>query len=284
MTADLVGWHDEHLLDHRRRLRTSMFVSLAIHGIVLAIFAASPPNPVAPTPEYLSVDLVAAAPVARPAAPVPAPSAPAPAPAPEAAPSPPPPVAPAPPIAAAPVQVLPEETPGKIREAPKPPPAPPKVVAKVEPKPAPPPRRRREKAVSYEDAMAALADELGVDDSAPLVEAPTPAAETTSVETGGTASKGLEVSPEQLAWDRQVTQQISKRFVNIPRYRGRGLVTQVEVDVRADGSLGGSARLIRTSGDLDFDRAATSAIQLAAPLPPPPEPGKRRLNLTSEAR
>jgi len=230
---------------------------------------------------------VAAAPIARPAArtPSPAPSAPAPpAPAPPAPDVTPPPAPAAPPITEAPVQVLPEETPGKIREAPKPAPAPPKVVAKVEPKPAPPPRRRREKAVSYEDAMAALNDELGLDESAPLVEAQDPAAEAAPSETGGSASKGIEVSPEQLAWDRQVTQKISKRFVNIPRYRGRGLITQVEVDVRADGSLAGEARLIRTSGDLDFDRAARSAIQLAAPLPPPPEPGKRRLNLTSEAR
>ena len=62
MTADFADWVDEHSQDHKRRLRTAMFVSLAMHAVLLGIFAVSPPALIAPTPEYLSVDLVAAAP------------------------------------------------------------------------------------------------------------------------------------------------------------------------------------------------------------------------------
>ena len=89
MTADFVGWHDEHMLDHRRRLRTAMFVSLALHGVLFAIFAAAPPKEMAPIPEYLSVDLVAA-PFTRPSArpPAPTPASPPPAPSPAAQPPP----------------------------------------------------------------------------------------------------------------------------------------------------------------------------------------------------
>lgn len=294
MTADLVGWHDEHLLDHRRRVRTAMFVSLALHGVLFAIFAVSPPKAMAPIPEYLAVDLVAAPPSRpspRPPAPNAPPSEPAPAPAPppaaEPAPPPapePPPVAPPAPIAKAPVQVLPEETPGRIREA-KPPP--PKVVAKVEPKPEPKPaprRRRREKAVSYEDAMAALADELGIDEAAPVVEPQAKADDAPGEESANAPTGDVAISPEQLAWDRSVRQQISKRFVDLARYRGQGLVAGIEVEILANGSVRGEPRLVRTSGDLDFDRRAMAAILLSGPFPPPPEPGTRRLDLTSEAR
>ncbi len=76
MTADFVGWHDEHMLDHRRRLRTAMFVSLALHGVLIAIVTTSPPQQMTSIPEYLSVDLVAA-PLSRSSARPPAPTPPA---------------------------------------------------------------------------------------------------------------------------------------------------------------------------------------------------------------
>ncbi len=299
MTADFADWVDEHSQDHRRRLRTAMFVSLAMHAVLLGIFAVSPPALVAPTPEYLSVDLVAAAPPVRrvtrsPSAPSATPPAAEPAPAPPApsAPAPPAPSAPAPPIAEAPVQVLPEETPGRIREAK---PDPPKVVAeaKVEPTPkpkppAPPPRPKKEEAFADGDAaMAALMAELGGDEVSELLESS--AAQraedaANEAESAGAPQKGIKVSPEQLAWDRGAQQQISRRFPDLARYRGRRLVAQVEINVTSSGDILGNPKLIRTSGDLDFDRRAVSAILLAAPFGAPPEAGPRRLNLNSEDR
>lgn len=294
MTADFADWVDEHSQDHRRRLRTAMFVSLAMHAVLLGVFAVSPPALIAPTPEYLSVDLVAAAPPARRVTPSPsAPSAPsATPPAAEPAPPPPAPSAPAPPIAEAPVQVLPEETPGRIREAK---PEPPKIVAeaKVEPTPkptppAPPPRPKKEEVFADDDAaMAALMAELGGDEVSELLESSaSQRAEDAAneAESAGAPQRGIEVSPEQLAWDRDVQQQISRRFPDLARYRGRRLVAQVEINVTLSGGILGNPKLIRTSGDLDFDRRAVSAILLAAPFGAPPEAGPRRLNLNSEDR
>lgn len=294
MTADFADWVDEHSQDHKRRLRTAMFLSLAMHAVLLGIFAVSPRALIAPTPEYLSVDLVAAAPPARRVARSPAPPSP-PSPTPPAAePAPPPPApsAPAPPIAEAPVQVLPEETPGRIREAK---PEPPKVVAeaKVEPTPkpkppAPPPRPKKEEVFADDDAaMAALMAELGGDEVSELLESSAAQRAEDSAnegESAGAPQKGIEVSPEQLAWDRAVQQQISRRFPDLARYRGRRLVAQVEINVTLSGGILGNPKLIRTSGDLDFDRRAVSAILLAAPFGAPPEAGPRRLNLNSEDR
>lgn len=292
--ADFAAWQDEHLLDHRRRLRTAMFVSLAIHGLLLAAFAAAPPTPFAEPPEYFAVDLVAA-PRGLPA---PTPSRPKPAapPAPEAAPSPPPPAAepaapeppaPAPPIAKAPVQVLPEETPGRIREAKpapevaKPEPEVAKSAPETRPEPAPRPRRRREAAVSYEDAMAALEDELGGDDTAALLRAKDDAPEA-AAESAGAPGPGVQVSPEQLAWDRKVISMISRQFIGLARYRGRGLVVRFQIDVAPDGSLRGEPRLLRTSGDLDYDRNALAAVLTGGPFPAPLRPGPRDLSLRAD--
>jgi len=279
-----MDWQDEHLLDHRRRLRTGMFVSLAVHGMIFATFAIAPPSPSPDAPRYLAVDLVAAPPAA-PARPAPSArkSAPEPAPAPEpaAAPAPPP-----PPIAKAPVQVLPEETPGRIRKA-KPEP---EVVAKVPPKPTPKPpkpraRKPKEEALSLEDAMAALGDELGVDETADLLkpqEEPSAQGAEEADATATAARTGVTVSPEQAKWDRTVSQKISAWLPNFAHNSGRGLVVQLELVVSATGDLVGEPKLVGSSGDLEFDRMAIAAVEKAAPLPPPPSSGVRRLNVTSE--
>ena len=312
MTADFAAWHDEHLLDHKRRLRAAMFVSLAIHGLLFAIFAAAPPEPMAIPPAVLAVDLVAIPravpapapprPKAREPAPAPAPPpaaepAPAPAPPPAAEPAPapaPPPAAepapPPPPIAKAPVQVLPEETPGKIREA-KPEPEVSKALPEKKPepevskavpekKPEPAPRRRRgqpREQVSLEDLLA----EAGPDEATSMLKRREEAADP-EAESAGEPRPGIQVSPEQLAWNRKVEQQMSRRFVDLPRYRGRGLNVRFRVVVAADGSLRGEPTLLKTSGNLDFDRSALAAVFLGGPYPPPLNPGPVDLSFSSE--
>ncbi|MBJ20402.1 MAG: hypothetical protein GY910_20285 [bacterium] len=284
MSAEVLIWQDEHLLDHRRRLRAAMFVSLALHGVMFAAFAASPPSPVPEAPQYLAVDLVVASPAAVPvarSASRPAPSPPASA----AEPTPPPP--PSPPVAKAPVQVLPEETPGRIRKAS------PEPLAKVKKRPVakPPPeaparrRRPKEKALSFEDAMAALEDELGADETASLL-TPHPSQEEVDPQdpSAAEARPGVIARPEQVAWDREVSRRIRARVPNFSRYRGRGLAVQIEFVVSAGGELVGVPSLLETSGDLDFDGLAIAGVERAAPLPPPPSPGPRRLRLSSEER
>ena len=133
MSLELIGWHDEYDLDDRRRLRNAMLFSLALHGSIFAAFAVTPARSVAPMPQVLAIELVAAPPTAARA------SRPRPAPAPAQTPP------PAPPVVKAPVQVLPEETPGRI--------------LKAKPKPEPAIRRpRKEKVLSYEEAMADALD------------------------------------------------------------------------------------------------------------------------------
>lgn len=285
MTAELVGWQDEHSLDHRRRMRNAMLVSLAIHGLVIALFAAAPGIQLAPLPEVLAVELVAAAPSAAPRAkPAPAPpKAPAPAPAP-----PEPPPEPAAPVAKAPVQVLPEESPGRITKV-EPAPPEPKVVAKKKPEPKPVPQRpKREKELSYEDAMAALDDELGVDETADLL---TPAADSAESEDSNAeapaddrqARPGTAISPELARWNLDVRRRIQSKWVMLPAYRDSGLTTSLELNVAASGELIGEPTVHRSSGDPFFDDNAVRALVKAAPLPPVAEPGRRIFIFQSEA-
>ncbi|MCR9097645.1 MAG: cell envelope integrity protein TolA [bacterium] len=283
MTADFAAWHDEHLLDHRRRLRTAMCVSLAIHGLMFAVFAAAPPAPVVDVPKYVAVDLVAALP-SRPAparSPAPAPAQPKPPPAatPAPAPAPAPAAPPPPPVAKAPVQVLPEETPGKIRKA-KPEPELSKATPEPKPQERPARRRRGEPAeqVSLEDLLA----EEGPDEATAMLrrEDDAPAEDEGST---GTAGPGIKVSPEQLAWDREVISRVSDRFVDLARYRNRGLVVRFRIRVGPGGELIGKPDLLSTSGDVDFDRSALSAVLIAGPFPPPLTPEPRILSLRPEA-
>ena len=273
MTSELIGWHDEDLLDHRRRMRNAMLVSLAIHGLVIALFAATPASQLPPLPRVLAVELVSAPPAAasrpKPAPPKAALPAPAPPPAPE-----PPAPEPAPPVAKAPVQVLPEEAPGRIR--------------KVKPEPKPIVRRpTREKELSLDEAMAALDDELGVDETAALLK---PAVDTAEDEGSNAeapaqdsrARPGVEISPEQAAWNRKVQRLIQSKWVMPSNLRGRGLATSLELNVAASGDLIGPPRVQRSSGDPFFDDNAVRALETAAPLPATAEPGRRIFIFRSE--
>ena len=259
MSVELIGWHDEHSSDHRRRLRNAMLVSLAIHGSIFGAFAIGPTPTFAPMPQVIAIDLVAAPPAAsRPSRRSPAPPPPKAAP-PE--PPPPEPAPPAPPVVKAPVQVLPEESPGRIR--------------KVKPKPkSAPPRPKREKSLSYEDAMA----ELGVDDTADLLQAPPapvdPEVSSGQPESSETSRAGAVISPELAAWNLATRRRIQNTWVTPSNFRNRGLATTLELRLSVSGDVMGTPKVVRSSGDPYFDDNAVSAVLKAAPLPPPPEAGQ----------
>jgi TonB family protein len=276
LTAELIGWYDEHLLEHRRRLRNGCLVSVALHGLVFATLIASPPRSAPPMPEVLAIELLAALPAARVARPRPAPKAPAvPEPPPKAvAPPPPEAVAPPPPVAKLPVQPLPEETPGRLRKAQ---PEPQRVVPPVRAEPKPEPRRQRRqraKALSYEDAMAALDDELGPDESADLLRPP-PGPTVEPDESAATADSrvGAVVSLEMLAWTQATTRRIQSTWVTPTSFRGRGLATSLKLQLSASGQVLGTPRVFRSSGDPYFDDNAVRAVLMADPLPHPPRAG-----------
>jgi len=267
LSADFSEWHDEHSLDHRRRLRNSMLVSLAFHGMIFAAFAVAPSRVPVPMPMVLSVDLVSGPPAApRPKAPAPAKARPAPKP---AAPEPPP--APTP-IAKAPVQVLPEEAPSRIRKV-----APEAPAPKVVPKPEPKARPKPEPELDYDAAMAALDQELGPDETKELL-TPRPdpnAAQTSSAEaeSAETASAGVKVSPEQAAWILKTRRRIASMWVVPSNFRGRQLATTLELRLAANGALIGEPRVMISSGDPYWDDNTVRAMMMADPLPPPPRAG-----------
>jgi len=270
LSVELIGWQDEDYFDHRRRLRNGVLVSLAFHGLIFAAFAIGPSRSVMPMANVIAIELVALP--SAPSAPA-RPSRPSPAPPPEktVAPEPPPePPPPAPPVVKAPVQVLPEESPGRIRKV------------KPEPKPAPP-RPRREKELSYEDAMA----ELGVDETADLLKAPSdpvePEASSGGPETSDVSRAGAVVSPELAAWNIATRRRIQSRWVTPSNFRNRGLATSLELRLSASGDVIGTPMVVRSSGDPFFDDNAVRAVLTAAPLPPPPKPGRRAFLFNAEA-
>ncbi len=289
MSADFVDWHDEHELDHRRRLRNAMLVSLAIHGVLMGAFAFSSAPHVAKMPEVISVELIgpplaassapksSAAPKSpRAAAPKPAAPAPPPPPEPEAP-------APPPPTPKAPVQVLPEEAPSKIAKVePKPKPRP-------KPEPKPPPRRTPEKALSHEDALAALMDELGGDEvSDSLQKAPSkeePAEPATSGGTPGEGDRreGAKMDSDMARWMVATHRRIQDKWVTPPHLRGRGLATSLELRLSASGAVVGEPKVVGSSGDPNFDDNAVRGVLKAAPLPPPPRGGSVTFIFRSEA-
>jgi len=281
LSTPLVDWQDEHFLDHRRRLRNAMLVSLTLHGSIFAAFAIAPARSIVPMPDFIAIELIAALPARPPARQAAAPEASAPEPA-----------SPTPPVVKAPVQVLPEETPGRIREA-KPEAPKPKLAAKVQPQPKPapprpsaPPRPRREQALSYEDAMAALDDELGVDETAALLRpapAPLDSEESSGQPEASDASRtGTAVSPELADWNLRTRRRIQSKWVTPSNFRNRGLVTSLELRLSASGDVIGTPKVVRSSGDPFFDDNAVRALLTAAPLPPPPESGRRIFNFNAE--
>jgi TonB family protein len=185
----------------------------------------------------------------------------------------------------APVQVLPEETPGRIQkvaeevaEKPKPKPEPAPEPAPVRPAPDP--------ELSYEEAMAALDQELGVDETAELLAPATPGeiSGEPAESTGQPASsRGVVVSPELAAWSLETRRRIQSVWVTPAAFRGRGLATSLELRLSATGEVLGEPRVVGSSGDPYFDDNAVRAVLKANPLPPPPKPGQRVFVFRSEA-
>ncbi len=290
MSAESIGWHGEHDLDNRRRVRNAMYISFAVHACFFAALVISPPVSFAPLPQTISVELIAGPQIAAPAAPRPSgrskPAPPPPAPEPpveEAAPEAPP--EPAPPPPKAPVAVLPENAPKpdqKVKQAPE---KKPKEAAKPESKPAEKPVKKPDKPLSYDDAMKSFDDELGEDVTKDLLEAAPQRPNTrVAAQASGAAesSAGVQLSPEDAAWVLATRRRIQGKWVTPANFRNRGLATVMELQLSASGEVVGEPVVFRGSGDPYFDDNAVRAVLSSSPLPRPPRAGKTYFTFRSE--
>ena len=138
--------------------------------------------------------------------------------------------------------------------------------------------------------MASLDDELGVDETSELLtpssdkETKTERSEAADSTAGAPEqAPGTFVSPELAAWSRATRRRIQSVWVTPPSFRGRGLVTHLEIRLSVGGEVLGEPRVVRSSGDPYFDDNAVRAVMRASPLPPPPQPGAQDFLFRSEA-
>jgi len=231
----LEAWGERRDERVRQEWRKRLIASLVGHLVVVALVVGLPsPSPL-PMPPVVTVDLLAAAPRAamKPAPRAPVPRRPT-------------------PVVAAPVQkkkVLPREAP-KVSE--KPVPAPPREV---------PP----EPVLDYDAALAALRKEAGED-------TPAPDAEEIVDEAAESAGRG-QFDPELAAWQMAVDRRIKQTWVVPAEFRNISLRTLLSAQIMGDGTVLGSPRVKRSSGNPSYDDNAVRAIIQASPLPPPPRAG-----------
>ena len=135
--------------------------------------------------------------------------------------------------------------------------------------------------------MAALDNELGVDETADLLQAPPGPSEPEDSggqpEASDVSQTGAAVSPELAKWNLDVKRLIQGKWVTPSNFRNRGLATSLELQLSASGKLIGAPKVVRSSGDPFFDDNAIQAVFKVAPLPPPPEPGRRIFLFNAEA-
>lgn len=242
----------------RREFRRMVGFSLAMHTLLVLLFAWSPSSQVVVPRGVISVDLVG---IQAPRAPAPKP----PAATPKAAP--PEPAKPLPPKAPVPEKiVLPREA----------------TLPKPKPKPAPkaPPVRREltpedlEKSAErdYTDVMAELRSEMG-DDLPPVEEieaAPAGAVAPAGVPSG-TATP---IPPEEAAWIRAAKIHVRQAWALTAGFRTQALETHVMVELDVAGNVIGDPEIVRRSGNPWYDDSVVRALSKASPLPPPPAPGE----------
>jgi TolA protein len=135
--------------------------------------------------------------------------------------------------------------------------------------------------------MAALNDDLGVDPTAGLLQAPPGPSEPEDSggqpEASDVSQTGAVVSPELAAWNLAAKRRIQSKWVTPSNFRNRGLATTLELRLSASGELIGTPEVVHSSGDPFFDDNAINAVLKVAPLPPPPEPGRRIFLFNAEA-
>ncbi len=76
-----------------------------------------------------------------------------------------------------------------------------------------------------------------------------------------------------------VKRHLRDKWITPPEFRQAGLMTELEVQIAADGRVLGVPEVIRSSGNPHYDDNTVRAVISASPLPPPP----RRANARSSS-
>jgi TonB family protein len=171
----------------------------------------------------------------------------------------------------------------KAKPEPKPEPEPPKQVAKATPpKPPTPPKPTPPKQESYDDLLAELRAEHG--ESKPAAVPRSARAASASGPPAGAAAgrSGAPVDPEFAGWARAVQIHLSRAWILPPEMKSRKLMTELLVDLDAQGNVLSEPRIVRGSGDARFDDNAVRAVKKASPLPPPPAAGVQSIQFCPE--
>ncbi len=234
-----VKWLEAQEAAHRRTLVRGLALSCALHLGIGLFLAFSPQVTPARAPEVISVRMVS-----LPQAAVPAPATPA----------------------------APEPVPAQPRPAP----VPKKVILPKQPSAVSkkPKRKPKPKPLEYDDALAALREELG--EQTPVPEAPAVAeevVEVAKVENSESARPGAESDPVILAWRLATRRHLRKVWVVPPEFLEQALSTDVIVTLAGTGDVLGAPAVARSSGNPYWDDNIVRALVRASPLPPPPEPG-----------
>ncbi len=239
-----VAWLAARERMHRRGLRTGLMLSVVLHAGVVGFLLLEPVPEVVRVPEVISVKMVAL-PGAPPAPPKAAPKAAA---------------------------SKPDPTPVPARA---PAPAPKKVILPKRPAPVSKKRKPKPEPLEYDDALAALRDELGEPDPPPTTEDEETEDELVEAMEALAATEGAAEEDREFArWRLATRRHMRQNWVVPPDFLGKGLVTGLLVTLRADGLVIGQPEVTHTSGDPYFDENTVRALVRASPLPPPPNAGE----------
>lgn len=160
------------------------------------------------------------------------------------------------------------------------PPAPAPLPAKPKPVPVakkvilpkragPAAKKPKPKPLEYDEALAALREELGEEAPTEAPPAPQLAVVTEVVEA---ESSGVRADPEIVAW-RSATERHLRKNWRVPKeFMNRSLATKVMVTISVTGEVLGH-EITHPSSDPYWDDNIVRALVRASPLPPPPRPG-----------
>ena len=229
------AWLGAQAAAQQRIYTRGILLSAVLHaGVGFAIAYAPEPDPTR-RPEVISVRMVAMPPAPK-AAPAPTPPKPVPA------------------------KPTPAPLPKKVIL--------PKRAQTVTKKPKPKP-----KPLDYDDALAALRDELA--DEQPLLKPPEVPV---GVEAENTTEEDVplstgELDPIAAAWMLAVDRHVRKSYVVVQDFRGKRLRAELVAEIGPSGEVIGSPEITQSSGNPFYDDNVVRGLLRASPLPPPPRPG-----------
>jgi outer membrane biosynthesis protein TonB len=143
-----------------------------------------------------------------------------------------------------------------------------------------PKRKPKPKPLEYDDALAALREELG--EETPVPQVPAVQQEIAPVEVAEFDPSTEEVDPELLAWRAALERHVRKSWVVPPEFKNQSLWTGLRFSLSASGDILETPEVVHSSGNPFYDDNTISALFRASPLPPPPEPGDWTFRLSAD--